>query len=115
MGFIQSFFSEFQRIMLDGGRFNLILSGLKNTFVITFGALGIGIVIGIFVAAVRTSFDKNKDSLKLRGGVGYGILSALNAICKFYLTVTRGTPVVVQLMIAYFIIFSAANSGVLNK
>lgn len=112
MQFFSSFFAEFQRVMLDGGRFNFILSGLKNTFIITFGALGIGIVIGIFVAAVRTSFDKNKESLKLRGGVGYGILSVLNAICKFYLTVTRGTPVVVQLMIAYFIIFSAANSGV---
>lgn len=112
MEFFSSFFSEFQRVMLDGGRFGFILDGLKNTFTITFGALAIGVVIGIFVAAVRTSFDKNKESMKLRGGIGYHTLAFVNAICKFYLTVTRGTPVVVQLMIAYFVIFSSADNGV---
>lgn len=107
-----NFVSEFHRVMLEGDRFNFILTGLKNTFIITFGSLALGVVIGVIVAAIRTSYDKNKASMKLRGGVGYHLLSILNAICKFYLTVTRGTPVVVQLMIAYFIIFAAANSGV---
>ena len=109
---VLAFFEEFKRIMRDGDRYKFILDGLKNTFVITLGALAIGIVIGIVVAAVRTSFDKNKESMKVRGGLGYYSLAIFNAICKFYLTVTRGTPVVVQLMICYFIIFALADDGI---
>lgn len=108
----KSFFDEFVRVMIDGDRYMAILEGLRNTFVITIGALLIGVVIGVIVAAIRTSYDKNQESLKLRGGFGYYILAALNGICKFYLTVTRGTPVVVQLLIAYFIVFAAADDGV---
>lgn len=109
---ILAFIGEYKRIMIDGDRYKFILDGLKNTFVITLGALAIGIVIGIVVAAVRTSFDKNKESMKVRGGVGYYSLAFFNAICKFYLTVTRGTPVVVQLMICYFVVFALADDGV---
>lgn len=109
---ILAFIAEFKRIMIDGDRYMLVLDGLKSTFIITFGALAIGVVIGIVVAAIRTSFDKNKEAMKLRRGVGYYILLVLNAISKFYLTVTRGTPVVVQLMICYFIVFAAADDGV---
>lgn len=103
---------RFKSVMLDGDRYKLLFDGLRNTFIITIGALLIGIVIGIFVAAVRTSFDKNKEAMKLKGGVGYTVLAILNAICKFYLTVTRGTPVVVQLMICYFLIFANADDGI---
>jgi ABC-type amino acid transport system permease subunit len=49
----------------------------------------------------------------MRGGLGYGVLSVLNSICKVYLTVIRGTPVVVQLLIMYFVIFRASKNGVL--
>ena len=103
---------RFKSVMLDGERYKLLFDGLRNTFVITIGALAIGILIGIIVAAVRTSFDKNKEAMKLKGGMGYYILALLNAICKFYLTVTRGTPVVVQLMICYFLVFANADNGI---
>ena len=103
---------RFKSVMLDGERYKLLFDGLRNTFVITIGALAIGILIGIIVAAVRTSFDKNKEAMKLKGGMGYYILALLNAICKFYLTVTRGTPVVVQLMICYFLIFANSDNGI---
>ncbi len=109
---IVSAFMEFKRVMIDGDRYEFLLDGLKNTFTITFGALAIGVILGIVVAAIRTSFDKNKESMKLRGGIGYYILAVLNSLCKFYLTVTRGTPVVVQLMISYFVIFVSADDGV---
>lgn len=89
-----------------------MLTGLKNTLLITAGALVIGIVIGVVIASIRSSFDKNKESLKRRGGIGYYILAVLNAICRVYLTIIRGTPVVVQLMIAYFIVFVSAKDGV---
>ena len=112
IGAIVAFIERFKEVMIDGDRYKFILDCLKNTFAITFGALAIGIVLGIVVAAIRTSFDKNKESMKLRGGISYYILAALNSICKLYLTITRGTPVVVQLMICYFVIFALADDGV---
>ena len=109
---LTAFFERFKEVIIDGDRYKFIITGLQNTFIITFGALAIGIVLGIIVAAIRTSYDKNRESMKLRGGIGYYILAVLNGICKFYLTVTRGTPVVVQLMISYFVIFASADNGV---
>ena len=90
-----------------------LVEGFLNTLKITGGALLLGVIIGVIIAAVRTSYDKNKEAMQLRGGIGYYILSALNAVCKVYLTVIRGTPVVVQLMIAYFVIFVSTDNGVL--
>ena len=113
IAFFTSFFAEFKRIMIDGNRFDFIIDGLKNTFIITLGSLAIGVFIGVIVAAIRTSFDKNQETLKARGGVGYILIMIFNAICKVYLTVIRGTPVVVQLMIFYFIIFASTDNGVL--
>ena len=112
IAFFTSFFAEFKRIMIDGNRFDFIIDGLKNTFIITLGSLALGVFIGVIVAAVRTSFDKNRDALKTRGGIGYALMVFFNAICKVYLTVIRGTPVVVQLMIFYFIIFASTDNGV---
>jgi ABC-type amino acid transport system permease subunit len=108
-----SFSRDFELAFVKDDRYKMFLTGFLNTLKITAGALIIGVVIGILVAAVRSSFDKNAESLKLRGGVTYGILSVLNAICKVYLTIIRGTPVVVQLLIMYFIIFRASNNGVM--
>ena len=108
-----SIIDQFKSVMIDGDRYKQIVDGFFNTLKITAGALLLGIVIGVVIAAVRTSFDKNKESMKLKGGPGYYILGILNFICKLYLTVIRGTPVVVQLMIAYFIIFVSTDNGVL--
>ncbi len=94
------------------GRYELMINGFLNTLKITAGALVLGIVIGILVAAVRSSFDKNRESMKKHGGIGYWVLAVINAICKVYLTVIRGTPVVVQLMIMYFVVFVSAQDGV---
>ena len=102
---------EFKFVFGDA-RWELIVNGFLNTLKITAGALIVGIVIGVLIAAVRSSFDKNKEAMKLRGGVGYIVLSILNAICKVYLTVIRGTPVVVQLMICYFVVFVSSDDGV---
>lgn len=108
-----SIIDQFKSVMIDGDRYKQIVDGFINTLKITAGALLLGIVIGVVIAAIRTSFDKNKESMKLKGGPGYYILGILNFICKLYLTVIRGTPVVVQLMIAYFIIFVSTDNGVL--
>ena len=53
MSFITSLIEEFKRVMIEGDRYEFLIDGLKNTFTITFGALAIGIVIGIVIAAVK--------------------------------------------------------------
>ena len=98
--------------MFENNRFDFILGGLKNTFLITLGSLLIGILLGVIVAIVRSTYDKNKPHLKKNGGFSYYLLSFINGICQIYLTVIRGTPVVVQLMIFYFIIFASTDNGV---
>ena len=104
--------AQFQLNFIDGDRWKLLWKGLLGTLEITCVALAIGVVIGVIVAAVRSTYDKNCESMKLRGGVGYHVLKFFNGLCKLYLTVIRGTPVVVQLMICYFIIFASATNGI---
>ena len=107
-------FSDFQRDFylnfIKDDRWRYLTSGLAKTLKITFFAVLLGIVIGIVVATVRSSYDKVHD--EMRPGPGKFLLSLLNAICKLYLTVIRGTPVVVQLMITYYIIFASSRNGI---
>ena len=107
-----AFIDELEFVFVGDNRYELLLGGFLNTLKITAGSLVVGIIIGIVIAAIRSSYDKNKEAMKLRGGIGYWVLRFLNSICKVYLTVIRGTPVVVQLMISYFVIFIAAQDGV---
>jgi ABC-type amino acid transport system permease subunit len=109
---LSEFIEELKFVCIEKDRYQQLIDGFLNTLTITAGALLVGVIIGVFVAAVRSSFDKNRESMKLHGGVGYYVLGVLNAICKFYLTIIRGTPVVVQLMIAYFVIFASSDDGV---
>ena len=90
-------------------RWRFLLNGLFVTLRITFFALLIGIVIGVVVSIVRSTYDKNAAGMKR--GAGRFLLRFFDSICRFYLTVIRGTPVVVQLMIFYFIIFVNIRNG----
>lgn len=110
--FLKSLSHDFDTVFVVKDRYVQLIRGLVNTIKITAGALVIGVIIGVVVAAVRSSYDKNRETLKAKGGIGYIFLSVLNGICKVYLTVIRGTPVVVQLMIAYFVIFVSVKDGV---
>lgn len=109
---IDNFKSQFDLNFIQKDRWRYMLQGLGNTLTITAVAAIIGIVLGVIIAAVRSSYDKNEESLKLRGGFSYHLLKFFNGICKIYLTIIRGTPVVVQLLICYFIIFAASSNGV---
>ena len=84
---------------------------IDNRYTYTFNAVLLGIALGIIVALIRSSYDTMKDELK--GGFGKGLLWFFNKVCGVYLTVIRGTPVVVQLMIIYFVIFASSNNKVL--
>ena len=90
-----------------------LVQGLRNTLVITFFALLQGVVLGVVVAAVRSSYDKNREAMALHKGLGYYIFTFINGICKLYVTVIRGTPVMVQLLIMYFIIFASSRNDIL--
>lgn len=111
-GWFSSLAEEFKFVFIDGNRYKQLLTGFQNTIKITFGALLIGIIIGILVAAIRSTYDKNGAKMHEHHGIGYPVLAFLNFICKIYLTVIRGTPVVVQLMISYFLIFVSIKDGV---
>lgn len=89
-------FSFYQNFIQDD-RWKYLAIGLKNTLLITIFAVIVGIIIGFLVAIIRASHDKN------------GSFKILNAICRVYLTVIRGTPTMVQLLITYYIIFASVN------
>lgn len=94
-------------------RYKYLLTGLSHTLIIAFFAVLIGVAIGVVIATIRSTYDKNLEAFKRRKSIGYYILCFFNAVCKVYLTVIRGTPVVVQLLIAYFIIFVSSTNGVM--
>lgn len=94
---LQSLQDRFYLNFIKDDRWMYIVDGLKVTLLVTFFAVLIGIVIGFLVATVRSTYDKT------------GKLKILNILCQIYLTVIRGTPVVVQLLIIYFVIFGSVN------
>jgi ABC-type amino acid transport system permease subunit len=110
---MNDFITQFQFVFLESERYQMILQGLFATLEITLFAVLIGILLGTIVASVRSTYDKNQEELKKQGGVGYVALSIANIICKIYLTVIRGTPAVVQLLIAYFVIFASFNNDIM--
>ena len=94
---MQELKKEFILNFIEDNRWKYIVDGLKITLIVTIFAVLIGVLLGFLIAIVRTTLVKT------------GKLKILNAICKVYLTVIRGTPVVVQLMIIYFIIFGSVD------
>ena len=91
-------------------RYQLLLRGLGYTLLLTFFALLLGIALGVVVSLVRVSWDKTGREMR---GPGRIVLAIANAVAKVYLTVIRGTPVVVQIMIMFFVIFSSSRNKVL--
>ena len=110
---MKSWFTEFKADFIlnfvTENRWKFITSGLKSTLIITFFAVLIGVALGVIVAIVRAGYEKNYEDMQK--GFGKFMLWLVNAICKLYLTVIRGTPVVVQLMIMYYIIFATSRNS----
>ena len=96
MGIWESFYNT----VIYDNRYMYILEGLLNTIIIAFFAVILGIVIGVLVAIVRNYHD-NSGKLKL-----------LNMLGKIYVNVIRGTPVVLQLMIIYYVIFKSVDISI---
>ena len=89
--------AQFILNFITDNRWLSLINGLAVTLKITFFAVILGFILGFGVAVVRNVYDNTKK------------LKFLNFLCNIYLTVIRGTPVVVQLLIIYFVIFSSVR------
>ena len=99
MDWFNDWIAKLHQTFIVDDRYQTILNGLGKTLIITISALAIGVVIGTIVAMIKVFADGNKN------------LKPLDVLCNIYLTVIRGTPVVVQLLIAFFIVFVSAKDG----
>ena len=97
----QSLLDDFHLCFVKNGRYEYLLSGLGVTIEVALSAIVLGLAIGFLIAVVRSTHDK------------YGKFAVLDFLSKVYLTVIRGTPMVVQLLITYYIILRTVDSKVL--
>ena len=103
--------ADFILNFVQGNRWRYLLNGLGTTLLITLLACLLGIAIGVIIAMVRSTYDKTREGA--RKTLGRRLFGIANGFCRLYLTVLRGTPVVVQLMIIYFVIFASSDNGTL--
>ena len=96
--FFKGVINDFYLCFIDADYYKLYLLGLRNTIIIAVGACLLGFIIGIIITAVRIAPTANP------------IVKALNVVCNLYVTVIRGTPVVLQLFICYFVVLSPIKS-----
>ena len=92
---------KFYNSVIYDGRYKFILEGLKNTLIIAIGAVILGTIFGTGMALIRNIHD-TKGKLKI-----------LNIFAKIYITVIRGTPSILQLMIIYYVIFKTSNISII--
>ena len=107
----ESFKADFVLNFVQANRWKYLVDGLGATLVITLLSGLMGTVIGIVIAMVRSTYDKTAEGA--RKTFGRFVFTVLDRICRVYLTVLRGTPVVVQLMIIYFVIFAWSDNGIM--
>ena len=102
--FWQEFYVKFYQAFIDGNRWKQYLNGVGTTLLVTALALTLGILLGILVAVIRTAHDQQ------RTGHRNPILGLFNGICKVYVTVIRGTPMMVQLLIWSSVVFVSSRN-----
>ena len=101
--FWQEAYVKFFQAFIESDRWQQYLKGVGNTLMVTALSLIIGVILGVLIAIVRTAHDQQ------RPGKRNPILGFFNAICQVYITVIRGTPMLVQLLIMGFVIFSSSR------
>ena len=100
---------DFVTCFITKDRWKYIVKGLGNTLQIALAAVLLGILIGTIVAIIRSTHDKTHETM--RPGPGRTLLNIANWLCKVYLTVIRGTPAMIQILIMFFVVFSTARNG----
>lgn len=91
---------KFYQTIIYDGRYKYILKGLGNTLLIALGAVLLGVLLGIIISVIRNFHGHT------------GRLPILNLLAKAYVTIIRGTPVILQLMIIYYVIFANASINI---
>ena len=109
---LHPFISDLKLNFVDDSRWSYLLEGLGITLLITFTSGFMGIILGAIVASVRSTWQKNNENM--HPGAGKTLLRIADKLCGVYLTVIRGTPVMVQLLIMYLIIFASSSNGTLS-
>ena len=97
---MEKIYNSFYNSVIYDDRYKYIFEGLFHTILIALFAVIIGIIIGIVIAIIRNNYEVNK---KFR---------VLNSISKIYVDIIRGTPVILQLMIIYYVIFKSVNINI---
>ena len=93
----QGFVDKFKSCFIDDNRYQYMLQGLGNTLIITFFAIILSVILGTLIAIVRARHERKGD------------WKIPNMICQLYLTIMRGTPTMVQLLIIYYVVFASAD------
>lgn len=101
--FWQDFYVKFYQAFIEADRWKQYLEGVGTTLYVTAMALMLGIALGVVVAMIRTAHDQQRPGKKIP------ILGVVDMICRVYITVIRGTPMMVQLLIMGFVIFSSSR------
>jgi len=104
-GFFDVIREKFINDFIVQERWRFITDGLKITIQVTIMSLIVGLILGALIAVIRTAHDQLREG----DGKGNFLLNIANAFCRVYLTIIRGTPQLVQLLIMYFIILSSPN------
>ncbi len=102
---------DFYKSFIFDDRYMMFVKGLGNTLIVTAMALVLGVILGVVVSLVRVTWDKT--SLETPPGPAKWALAAANTLSKVYLTVIRGTPVIVQVMIIWYVIFASSRNKIM--
>ena len=95
--FINNVYEQFYQTLIEQDRYRFILEGLGKTLIIAFFAVILGVILGELVALIRNYHEETKKA------------KLANFISKLYVTIIRGTPAVLQLMIIYYVIFRTVD------
>ena len=98
---IQNWVEKLDKTFIQSGHYKMILEGLGSTVKITIGALAIGVIIGLIIAIIKYLAEDTRG------------LKPLALVCDTYVTVIRGIPVTVLLLIFYYLIMRSSTNGVL--
>lgn len=104
LNFQQKLGYDFYQSFIEGSRWKLYVQGLGTTLAITVLALVLGVALGVLTALIRTAHDQRRDSRPAPA------LALLNTLCKIYITMIRGTPLMVQLLIMGFVVFQSSRN-----
>ena len=98
---LQKIIDNVYRATIVDHRYIGYFKGIGITLLVSFFAVLLGVAIGIIIAIVKYSFSKKKNAVLAgeRKGLSYFLLAIIDKVCSLYLTIIRGTPVLLQLLI----------------